>query len=293
MARDENILVLDGPMGTELSRMGYDTALPLWSAGPLLQNPEVITSVHAAYLRAGADVLTTNTFRTNTRAFRQIGRSDNDAREATRLAVQCANQALSRVGRSGARIAGGVAPVEDCYHPERVPPEAELEDEHGLLAQWLAELGVDLILVETMNTIVEARVAVSAAAATGLPVWASFICSDEESLLSGEPLSTAVSSVVAAGATAVGVNCVPVQLALALIDNVSKATAHPVIVYPNGGIATNGDWAPDCDLTATRFASFVGQWIERGATIVGGCCGTNSAHIEALRRVVDNRGSPA
>ena len=293
MARKEKILVLDGPMGTELSRLGHDTALPLWSARPLLRHPSIVTEVHVAYLRAGADIVTTNTFRTNPRAFRQAGLGVERAREATKLAVECAKGARSQAGRPGVLVAGGVAPAEDCYHPERVPSQAELENEHGLLAQWLAELGVDVILVETMSTVMEAHVAVSAAAATGLPVWASFICAGEGTVLSGEPLASAVSAVVAAGATAVGVNCVPVELASSLITNVATMVACPVIVYPNGGIATNGGWAPDHDLTAPRFAALANQWIEGGATILGGCCGTNTAHIAALRRVVDNRGTPA
>ena len=293
MRNSERLVVLDGPMGTELAQMGCDTSLPLWSARPMMESPERVVKVHLGYLRAGADIVTTNTFRTNLRTFEQAGLGLSDAKNATQLAVDCASRARALAGRPGARVAGSIAPVEDCYHPERVPSEGELAEEHGLLARWLAEGGVDLILVETMNSILEARVAVRAAAETGLPVWASVICSDAYSLLSGEPLAAAVPLVIEAGATAVGVNCIPIELTDVLVAEVSAATSFPVIAYPNGGIADRGSWTPDTALTAARFADRATHWIDGGASIIGGCCGTDSSHIEALRRVVDNRVPPA
>ena len=154
------MIVLDGATGTELGRMGVETGGALFSAAALetAERIAALREVHAGYARAGAQVITANTFRTNPR---KAGKS---WRQLTTLAVQIARE-------SGAAVAGSLAPVEDCYRPDLRPdPEVALR-EHRELAGALAEAGCDLLLVETVAAADEGLAAVRAAAGTGLPVW--------------------------------------------------------------------------------------------------------------------------
>ncbi len=285
------MLVLDGAMGTEMTRRGYDTGLPLWSAALLRTDPHLVTAIHQEYVAAGVDVLTANTFRTNPRAFRAAGLGSDEARSATLKAVDCARSACSShpTGREPL-VAGSLAPVEDCYRPDLAPEADVLLEEHAILADWLRAGGVDVLLCETMNTVKEARTAVKAAAGTGLPVWASLLCApDGNALYSGEPLAGAVAAVVAEGAQRVGVNCLPRDAVSTALRRLHELTELPLIAYANGGSVHAGwGWDFDASLTPERYAALATEWIELGASVIGGCCGTGPEHIAAVRLVVDN-----
>lgn len=285
------IVLLDGALGTELERRGVATPLPLWSAQALLDDAPAVRRLHAAYARAGADVLTAATFRTTPRTLAKTGRTAEDAARLTRDAV-----ALARAGRDDAAtgravwVAGALAPLEDCYRPEEAPPPGEAEREHAAQAALLREAGADLLLVETMNTIAEARAAVRGAVATGLPVAVSFICRSEREILSGEPLADAARAVAAErpAPAAVLVNCTPADRAAGCLETLSRAIRLPIGCYPNAGAPdlAEGSWRFDAALTPERFAALAGTWIRAGAQIVGGCCGTGPDHIRALREAL-------
>jgi S-methylmethionine-dependent homocysteine/selenocysteine methylase len=279
------VILLDGALGTELERRGVPAPLPLWSAAAVVERPDVVRTVHEEYIRAGADVLTTATFRTTPRAFGKAGRA-GDAEAALVRAVALAREARDRVAAPRqVLVAGAMAPLEDCYRPDLAPPADVAGAEHAAQAARLARAGVDLILAETMNTIAEARVAVRGAVATGLPVLVSFICAGGRALLSGEDLAAAVREVAAAGADAVLVNCVPPPVAAGCLDAIAAATGLPRGAYANAGAPdlAAGTWSFDAGWPPERFATAALDWVRRGALIVGGCCGTAPAHIRALR----------
>lgn len=276
------LTLLDGAMGTELTRRDVDTTLPLWSAWALDAAPEVVRQIHADYVAAGARVLTCNTFRTNVRALAKAG-LEHRARELTFRAVQLAREACA--GTAGVRIAGSIAPVEDCYSPELVPGAAELDAEHAILARNLADAGVDLLLVETMNTGAEAAAAARAAAATGKPVWVSFTLGEDSRLLSGETLRDAVAAVRPYGPEAVLVNCIPVtQISHALGLLRDAAGAVPFGAYGNvGHVDDTVGWTLTDAVSPAAYAAAARDWRALGATIIGGCCGTQPGHVAALR----------
>lgn len=283
------IVILDGAMGTELTRRGVDTSLPLWSAIALDAAPEVVAQIHRDYLEAGARVITTNTFRTNVRALAKAGIAHR-ARELTFRAVGLARRAIAQWQRGQGqsapiRVAGSIAPVEDCYSPELVPSDAELAEEHALLARYLAEAGVDLILVETQNTIREAIAAARAAHATGKPVWVSFTLDGENRLLSGEALDDAVRAVLPFAPQAVLVNCIPVkQVASAVRILRSAAPPHVAVgAYGNvGHVDETLGWTLTNAVAPDAYARAAHEWRSLGAAIIGGCCGTTPDHIRAI-----------
>jgi len=274
-------LVLDGATGTELERRGIQCGMPLWSAHALISDPDEVFDIHRRYKLAGADLLTANTFRTQRRALAQTGRGD-EAAQLTSSAVMLARRAADHATnpKRDVFVLGSAPPLEDCYRPDRVPDAAALAQEHDEHAANLWAAGVDAILVETMNTIREARVAATAASRTGLPTLVSFVCGDGARLLSGEPLADAIRAVSAARPACVLVNCVPPSQILACVD-VLRDVAPCFGVYANLGEPVSGARRSE-DRSPSQFAALAQEWMRAGAKIVGGCCGTTPAHIAAL-----------
>jgi S-methylmethionine-dependent homocysteine/selenocysteine methylase len=279
---ERGAVVLDGATGTELERRGVSSRLPLWSAGALLDAPEVVEAIHRDYVEAGADILVANTFRTNPRTLRSAGREPNGP-ALNRLAVELARRAAA--GRD-VLVAASVAPVEDCYRPELVPPEDVLRAEHQLMIDWLAAAEPDLIWIETMNTIREARTAAEAAADRGLPFTVSFVVQESGDLLSGERLEDAVAAVEELGPLAVGLNCIPPRGMSAILPRLRRATARPLAAYAHiGSPRPIRGWSFSQAATPSEYAEFAREWLRLGANIVGGCCGTTPAHIQAVREM--------
>jgi len=281
------MIVLDGAMGTELERRGVNTKLPLWSAIALDAAPDVVERIHCEYLAAGAQVITANTFRTNLRALRKAGIAHR-ARELTCRAVALAQRARqAHPALDKILIAGSIAPVEDCYSPELVPDEADLLEEHTILANYLADAGADLLLIETQNTIREAVAALRAARATGRPAWVSFTLNAENQLLSGESLSDAVHAVLPWQPQAVLINCLPVSQTAAAVRELRALVPAdiPIGAYANAGrMDESAQWTMEGGVSPGDYADAAREWRALGATIIGGCCGTTPAHIEALAR---------
>lgn len=283
MGNDKLMIVLDGAMGTELERRGCLAGLPLWSANALLIAPEVVQQIHADYLRAGAQVLTANTFRVNTRTLVRAGLHARMG-ELTHLAVDLARQAIHETGIP-ARVAGSMAPVEDCYSPHLVPHDkAALYAEHSELAQHLADARCELLLIETMNTVREATAAARAAGATGLPVWVSFMLNSTYDLLSGESLLDAVRAVLPFHPQALLLNCLPVAQAESAVQLLRRVTPPEIAVgvYANAGHVDGGNWTVARRVSPEDYAQAARAWQRCGATIIGGCCGTTPDHIRRL-----------
>ncbi|MGI9253961.1 MAG: homocysteine S-methyltransferase family protein, partial [Thermomicrobiales bacterium] len=202
------IVLLDAATGTDLDRRGLTTTLPLWSALGLIERPDLVQAIHEDNLRAGADVVITDTFRTTGRTLEKAGMDPARADALDALAVQLARAARTATGREDALVAGSLAPLEDCYSPWLMPaPDAALA-EHRRQARNLAAAGADFIMAETMPCIAEAAIALQAATETGLPATVGFVCYPGRDgaaprLMSGETLAEAVAAVEPLGPAAI------------------------------------------------------------------------------------------
>ena len=281
-------LFLDGATGTELTRRGVDTGLPLWSANALLteENAKVLQKIHADYLAAGADILTANTFRTHQRALAPSGNAHR-ALELTRRAVDIARAAINEFSEEKTRfVAGSISTLEDCYEPDLVPSDEECEAEHAERVEHLVEAGVDLFLLETFNSIREAAIVAKLAVATGNPVIISFVCSPEGRILSGETLTEAANQFLPLGVVALGVNCGPTtELSKPLAElHAACGPEFPLIAYGNIGYPDDAVGWVNTDAEDPHFYS---QYAEHWPTqIVGGCCGTTPEHIAKLKETL-------
>ena len=275
------MIVLDGATGTELGRRGVNTRGPLFSAEALLTESglQALRSVHGEYVRAGAQVITAATFRTNP------GQAGARWRELTALAVRIARE-------SGALVAGSMAPVADCYRPELRPEAAAARQAHGEMARALAGAGCDLLLVETVVAADEGLAAVAAAAQTGRPVWVAALAMADGRMRSGDDLAAFFRDARAAGAAAALINCVPVAGVDAGLE-AAAASGLPFGAYAHmGEVDEASGWAATPVLSPAEYAAQAARWLERGATIVGGCCGTTAAHIAALSALSPVRHDP-
>jgi S-methylmethionine-dependent homocysteine/selenocysteine methylase len=266
--------ILDGPMGTELTRRGVDLPAPAWSARALDACPDIVAAIHRDYAAAGAQIHTANTFRTKRRC---VGvRWEELARRAVRLARDAA---------AGARVAGSIAPLEDCYCPN-LSPGARSAAEHREIARVLAAEKVDLLLCETFAHPLEAAIAVEEAASTGVETWVALTAGPNGDLLTPAGMRGAAAACVRAGARAVLVNCTPAARTLPFLLAIADLDV-PFGAYANAGAPPEGlGWGADPASAAEAYGTLARSWIAAGATIVGGCCGTRPEHVAALARAL-------
>jgi homocysteine S-methyltransferase len=293
-------VLLDGALGSELVRRGVR-----WRGHGLRTDPDAVAALHDEYSAAGADVIRTNTFQLNDRIYRNVFRDldhmrrigapglEARARDLTRKAVELARSASRSAERSPA-VAGVIGTLEHPFRPDLAPDPEAARAEHATVAGWLAEAGVDLLILESMNTVAEARAAAEAAMGTGLPVWAGFVVGPEGAVLGGEPLSEAAKAMAQVGVEAVLANCTPPEVIEAAVATLRDAVDLPVGAYahvgrfdpPSWKFEFHPRWTDAEEWPPDRYAETASRWIETGARIVGGCCGTGPGHIRALREAL-------
>lgn len=293
MERLNGTVLLDGGMGRELGFRGVEVSRYIWSAQALLDAPEVVREIHADYIAAGADIITTNTYCT-LRTHLSKANVDDRYEELNRLAGQLAVDARDAAGRP-ALIAGSLAPMFESYRPDMVLPVTESEPVYREQAAILADY-VDMFICETMSKSDEAVAAARAAAATGKPVWVSFNLhpSKHGLLRSGETIGEAVTALDGVPVSGFLANCCMPELIAAGMPELVKTGSRFVGGYANTFLPTPDDWTLEendlhnlrDDLDPPAYLGFVEAWLAQGATVVGGCCGTRPAHIRAIADVL-------
>jgi homocysteine S-methyltransferase len=288
---EHGVVVLDGGLGTELDRRGVDLHDPLWSARALVESPDVIADVHAAYFDAGADVAISSSYQASFEGLAARGLGPRQAAALFRRSVELARQAASRssgtrlvaasVGPYGAYLGNGAE-----YTGDYDRDEAGLLEFHAPRLEALAEAAPDLFAVETIPSIVEAAALVRALERVPeLPAWMSFSCRDGAHLCDGTPFERAVEAAVGSPSViAVGVNCTSPLHVTSLVEIASVATGLPVVAYPNRGAfwdPVRKEWVdpPRQDARPTLRPL---EWRDAGARLVGGCCGTTPEDIAAM-----------
>jgi homocysteine S-methyltransferase len=291
MDRDD-VIILDGAIGTEILRRNLS-----WADHRLKDEPDAIHDLHADYIRAGADVITTNSFQLARRSFLghfrdsvhmdHIGTSGLQERASELLAasVELAQKARSSVETERpVAIAGAVTTLEWCFRPDLAPSETEMRGEYREIMETLAAAGADLILLETVNSIREASVGLSAAREAGLPCWVGFVCDEDGLLFTRETMAEAEETLSPLEPDAILVNCAPPDDTTAGLGELLKARAQPCGLYPHIGRFNPPEWMFTDEYPPPRYLEEAERWAEMGARVIGGCCGTTPEHIEAIAR---------
>jgi S-methylmethionine-dependent homocysteine/selenocysteine methylase len=288
---DRAITLLDGGMGQELLRHSEAAPTPLWSAQVMIDRPELVHRAHLDYLRAGADVITVNTYSATRSRLDRAGRG-GDFESLQRLACELTVSARAESGRTEARIAGCLSPHGWSYRPELAPPYDELWPHYAEAAAIQAPY-VDVMICETMGSIEEGRAAVRGAAEVGVPIWLAWSVRDDDGtrLRSGEPVIDAIDAIDGfERVDAVLLNCSIPEAITTAFPALSEARV-PFGAYANGFDHIVDGYQLDSvvseldareDLDPATYLGIVSGWVDAGATIVGGCCEIGPDHIALL-----------
>ncbi len=290
-------VLLDGGMGRELRRRGVPISDTIWSANALLVAPEVVRQVHDDFIAAGADVITTNTYGVIRSDLAKEGVEDRFA-ELNITACKIAQAARAAAGRR-VLIAGSLPPLRGSYRPDLVCPFDEIEPLYREQAEVLMP-HVDILLCETMSSAAEALAAATAACATGRPVWVSWTLHEDGSgrLRSGETVPEAAKAIAHLPVSALLVNCCPPESVTAAMPALAGLGRAPAGGSANTFVPVPEDWRLDggkegdgliqlrTDLGPEVYARHAQAWLDAGARIIGGCCGTGPDHIARLHELV-------
>lgn len=282
------ITLLDGAMGAELRSRGVhvrDYKSSLWSALACVEAPDEVVRLHRDYLEAGADVITVNNYAVTPVLLAREGR-ETDFEALTRRAAECAVRARDEAGRQ-ARVAGSLAPLNTTFAAELVGPFEENLAHYRRAVEVLDPL-VDLYLCETLSTAEEARAAALAAHESGKPLMVSWtIERTGTTLRGGETFTDALQALAGLEPEAVLFNCTSCNAVTAALRTLRELTALPIGGYANPTLEEPAGGEPEYvvaePIGPERYADVAEGWVIDGATVIGGCCGTDPAYIAALR----------
>ncbi|KOR16179.1 homocysteine S-methyltransferase family protein [Acinetobacter soli] len=284
--------ILDGGFGRELARRGAPFRQPEWSALALTEAPDIVKQVHLDFIRAGAEVITTNNYAV---VPFHIGQDRFD-QEVTDLVKVATTQAKRAVEESGAavQIAGCLPPLFGSYRADLFQA-----DEAATLARPIIEAlspDVDLWLAETQSCLAEVRTVRELLPQDGREFWVSFTLQDDQALpaaqlRSGESIAETAELIKSLNVSAVLFNCCQPEVILQaiqeireLIPNTIKIGAYANAFPPQNSEATANDGLDEIrkDLDPDAYLQFAKQWQDAGASMIGGCCGIGPEHIQKL-----------
>lgn len=280
----QKILVLDGATGSNLQRAGMPTGVcpEQW----ILEHPEVLVKLQTAYINAGSNIIYAPTFTCNRIKLEEYGLEEK-LTQMNRQLVALSKEAVAKTGYR-AYVAGNLTMTGRQLYPIGKLTLEELIEVYKEQICILADAGVDLLVVETMMSLAEARAALIAAKETcELPVIVSMTYNEDGRTLYGTDPQTAVVVLQSLGADAIGINCStgPAEM-IPLVEQMKRYANVPVLAKPNAGMPELIDGETVYAMTPEEFALHGRRLVQAGAGIVGGCCGTTPAHITALAQIV-------
>ena len=305
---NKEVIVLDGATGSEIARLGAEMNSSAWCGVANNTHPDIVREVHEEYIRAGADVVTANTFSTSRHILASAGLADETVSINTR-AVELAREAVHNVSPERPIAVAGSMSTMRAWIPGTVSPDPRFlptpEEEfnnYQEVAHTLAKSGVDLILMEMMSDIDRSSLAISAAMETGLPVWIGTSCtlSDDGSVSawnqhSEEPATrlspdhlraedksydTLIEAMLPFQPQVMGVMHSTLETTNAGLQTLYEHWQGPIMAYPETSSEVRKGISEQVE--PSSFASHCHDWVDSGVQIIGGCCGTTSEHIRTM-----------
>ena len=296
------IILGDGGMGTELRFRGVDVPShvdDIWSALAIIEAPEIIKKIHLDYIEAGSNYITINNYAVTQPILARNNISDQ-LEDLTLKAVKIAKEAVEESGKK-ILIAGSLPPLETSYRADLILPEEKMIQNYTELAAIL-ENEVDIIICETMASSVEAKCALSSIQQSKSNIWVSWTLhgNRKNTLPSGENLKTAFFDIQELRVDAYLVNCCGANLVGEAIDVLSHLTEKPIggyanaeniITFSENSTITNQAEEAQKDsrkeIDEIGYAGEVQNWLDTGATIIGGCCRTRPSYIRELSYLIN------
>ena len=273
-------LVLDGAMGSILQEKKLTSNKRVWSAKANDDSQNEVITLHKDYIRAGADIITTNTFRTNPYALLSTGITDVVG--TVSKAVDLAKRAR---GRSAVLIAGSNPPAEDCYQIERTISQKDLEWNHKVHIDALMEAGCDFIMNETQSHFDEIKFISKYCGENHIPFVMNFFFVDKPKLLSGENLTDALDYVLKYNPLAIGFNCITFDSLSNAVKRLKPETNWGF--YLNCGNGKFTDNKIECAISPIDYANKTKDYLQYQPSFIGSCCGSTPEHIKKIKSLVD------
>jgi 5-methyltetrahydrofolate--homocysteine methyltransferase len=277
------VIVADGAMGTMLQAAGLPTGMSPESW--LLENPDPVRDVHRAYVDAGADMILTCTFGGTRTRLKRAGLSERVA-EVNRRAVEIAREAA--VDES--YVAGDIGPLGELLAPMGKTTYEQAVEIFAEQAAALAEAGVDVLYIETMSDLNEVRAAVVGAqrARAGIPIFATLSFDRHGRTNMGVSPEQAAEALLALGLDAFGANCgATLEMTEGAVAKMHQTAPQvPLAVKPNAGKPYTVGRQVVYDATPQDMADYARRFVALGARVVGACCGSAPAHIQAIAQAV-------
>ena len=277
------MLIINGAMGTELRDQGIMLPLPLWSAQANTGQPQIVQNIHQKYVDAGADIITTNTFRTTTWSYRRAGyspkRAQRKAKESLMKAIDLGRSVNPKI------LAGSITSINDCYEPDKFPGKSIAEDSYGETLEWFTEAGVEHIFLETMGHLEEIKIAIDASKNIS-ELYLSLIIKDKEHLLSGHLIED-VFPIVNDKISCLMLNCNTIDITNRVLDSFINNWNSKWGVYPNLGLTKpepDGKMIQKVD--DDEFERTMISYIKKSPTIIGACCGSSPKHIRKINNLL-------
>ena len=279
-------ILIDGATGTEVERRGVVKNKKIWNGAGALSDPDVVRQIHEDYLRHGAEIVISNTFGNSRRALENAGLGQQ-FEFLNRRGVELATEARDNVGTPDALVAGGIT----HWVWTGVPPTPdELYSGVAEQAAIMKQAGADLLMLEMMVDIPRMLVVLEAAQSSGLPVWAGLSCEPKADgamhLLEGEPLAEALSELQDKQVPLISVMHTEVAYIDACLDIIQENWSGRIGVYAHTGCTVDSDWVFDGAISPEDYATACKRWLDRGAQVIGGCCGIRVEHIQAIREII-------
>lgn len=280
----QKILILDGATGTNLQRAGMPTGVcpEVW----ILEHPEILVNLQVDYINAGSNIVYAPTFSGNRIKLEEYG-WENELESINRRLVGLSKEAVAKTGYR-AYVAGNFTMTGRQLYPIGKLKLEKLIDVYKEQIRVLVKAGVDLLVVETMMSLAEARAALIAAKETcELPVIISMTYNEDGRTLFGTDPETAVTVLQSLGADVIGINCStgPAEM-IPMVERMRRFATVPILAKPNAGMPELVEEETVYAMTPEQFAEYGRQLVEAGAGIIGGCCGTTKEHITALAQTV-------
>ncbi len=271
----EGVVLFDGAMGTALQNRGLEPGMPPETM--LLEDFELVAEIHGEYARAGAEVITTNSFGANSVKISEFGLEDR-FEEINRLAVRAAKKHAQ-----GAFIAGDMGPTGRFVEPVGDLAWDVAVETFGKQARIQADEGVDLFIIETMSDIRELKAAIFAISPYGLPIVAMMTFEESGRSTLGTPPEVAAVVMNALGVDVIGSNCsVGPDGIERWLAAMRKVVSAPLVSMPNAGLPKLDGDKTVFPLGPSEMAEWVERFLDLGCIVIGSCCGSTPAHTRAL-----------
>ena len=274
-------LILDGAMGSMLQEKLKPKG-SLWMSYANAENPEEVYSIHKKYIEAGADIITTNTFRTNPTALKEFPKLKSE--KLVKASVRLAVKAKSKLP---ILVAGSNAPAEDCYQEERTISQKELSYNHKKHIDLLISNGSDFVLNETQSHFDEIKIIAQYCYQQKIPYIISFFFKDNLRLFSGENLFEIIKFVLEYEPLAIGFNCITYNSFKKILNKVNQSYNWGFYLNCGGGNYT--DKIIKCAVSPKQYISDIKFSLNKKPSFIGACCGSSPAHIKEIKKLLDAR----